>query len=146
LAEVDISRYHFRRTHGMFLALGTWCRHGIGEWRRCLVIMRAASYGTDDMRIFVVHDDVDLPNWALDLKGMGDVALALQLGRRACQELDIEDTTTNAVAIITIVNENMYELIMMPPPPERETAALADVIVTERESGRRIEKELRADV
>ncbi len=146
MAEVDISRYHFRREHGMFLALGTWCRHGIGEWRRCLVIMRAASYGTDDMRVFVVHDDIDLPTWALDVAGMGNLGIALQVAGRACDELDVPDTVTNRTAIISIVNDNMYELLMMPPPPERETFALADIVMTEQETGRRIERELRADV
>ncbi|PTM61892.1 hypothetical protein [Phreatobacter oligotrophus] len=146
MAEVDISRWHFRRPHGMFMAIGTWCQHGIGEWRRCLVIMRRGSFGSDDLRIFVVHDDVDLPTYAVDLAGMGDKQLAWTLAGKACEQLDIEDNAANRVAILTIINDNMYELVMMPPAPKRDQVVFGDVVMKERESGRIIEREMRTDV
>lgn len=146
MAEVDISTYHFRRKAGPFAVIGTWARHGVGEWRRCLVILRDWAYGTDDARVFVVFDDVDLPNWALDMPGYGDKAWAYAMAGKACEVLDIEDNLANRHVIITAVNDQMHDLVHMPPRPRPEQVAVADVVIREHETGRVVEREIKADV
>lgn len=146
MAEVDISTYHFRRKAGEMTVIGAWAKHGVGEWRRCLVIMRDWSYGTDDARVFVVFDDVDLPNWALDMPGYGDRQWAYAMAGKACDVLDIEDNLLNRHRIITAVNDSMPDLVMMPPRPRADQAAVADVTIVDHHGGRRIEREIKADV
>lgn len=145
MAEVDISKYHFRHESGFLVAIGSWAKHGPGDWRRCLVIMRRWSFGSGDMRLFTVFDDIDLPNWALDSPGYGDAAWAMTMALRGCEELDITADKANAIRIIALVNEHLYELLMMPPRPPMDTVAIADVVIRERETGRTIEKEVRAE-
>lgn len=144
MAEVDISRYHFRRELGFLAVIGTWAKTEDGP-RRCLAIMRKWAYGSSDMRIFVVFDDVDLPEWSLDTLH-GNYIGAMKRALQACRDLDIDESAANCHAIITLVCDHLYDLIMMPPRPAGEMVPVADIVITERESGRRVEKELRIDV
>lgn len=146
MAEVDISIYHFRHELRDLALIGSWARVDDGQWRRCLVIMRKWAYGSDDMRIYVVFDDVDLPNWALDAPPYGDTAWAVAQGRQACKALDINESRANINLIITAVNDSLYDLIMMPPRPAAEKVTVGEVVMTDRESGRRLDVELRTDV
>ncbi len=146
MAEVDITRYHFRHKAGMLVLIGTWAKHGVGEFCRCLVLLRDWAYGTDDHRVFVVFEDPDLQNWALDMPGYGDKAWAYAMAGKACEVLEIEDNLVNRHLIITAVNNHMDELVMMPPRPRAEQRAVADITIVEHESGRRVEREIKADV
>lgn len=146
LAFIDITRYHFKRDVGDLAVIGTWAKLADGQRRRCLVLMMKWAYGTDDLRVATVYDDVDLPNWAVDSRMHGNMEWAVHQAADICETLGITLTPPNINRVIDAVQNHLPDLIMMPPAPPAPSMVIGDIQMRERDSGRVIESEIRVDV
>lgn len=124
--DLDLTQVHFQRTYGDITLYGTW----FGEHRRpALVLIPTYLIGLD--RYKVVPCVVPLANAYLWAKETGDPRHCARVSKMFAEHLSL--TAHNAMTLMritTIIQDNLGELLAIPPKPA-ETYVAADAIRTD---------------
>jgi hypothetical protein len=77
---------------------------------------------------------------------VGDPRQAAQMTHAFVQALRMADNIKNVIALHLLIQDHLGDLLSIPPRPTLVGEAIAEVTVTERQSGKSHEVELTADV
>lgn len=138
---IDLARraWTFRR-RGL-TAIGTWINTG-QRWRPCLVIIRTGEeLGEHTVPCVVTIDRAWI--WSEDI---GDIVAAAHMTAQFLHALRLEPSSRNINRIRSLVHDLLGDLLTIPPRPPTDKEVVAEIIVTDRASGRTREVELTADV
>ena len=142
---IDLRRRAFeRRKHGIVI-IGTWYREG-NRTQPCLVLLHGSRPIRRGRTIPVIIPLDQAWRWAAH----ADVGDPVHCGRVAREWLADGllpgDGAIGALNILDAINDNLTDLIRMPPAPKGETQVLGDVIITNRLTGEVTEREMKQDV
>lgn len=124
--DLDLTQVHFQQTYGDITLFGTW----FGEQRRpALVLMPTFAIGQDVIR--VTPCVVPLASaWCWD-RERGDPRHCARISIMFAQSLGLSaHNSATLMRITTIIQDNLGELLGMPPKPT-EALVVADAIRTD---------------
>lgn len=137
-AMLDLTKCHFTKIYGDITARGTWMDLGEGM-RPVLVLHRSDTEGTDRLRPCAVTMD-KLWVWSEDV---GDKRQAIFFAIGFAERMGFDFTDKRVVhRILTIVHDNLGDLISIPPFPNSERRIVADAVITDTSTGRTREAEI----
>lgn len=137
---MDLSKYAWRQRHGDVIAYGTWWLgdkdRAEGYWP-CLVLLRdgggAPCVVTLDLA-WIWSEEEGSPEFALETAK----SFALSLG------LTVD--WPNIYRITSIIRDHLEDLIKrIPPRPTSHQDVVADILITEKQSGRERHAEIKDD-
>lgn len=147
---LDLRYRHFEARVGDIIVIGTWLRESAKQSQPCLVLLHARRPIAAGKTVPCVIPQNEAWRWVAGHKGDGDPAhcVARCVQWLACGYLPGDATNKrDLVAIVDAVNSRLTDLKNMPPRPPVDRAAIADVILTNRDTGETIsETEIRDDV
>lgn len=135
---LDLSRYHWKRTQGDVTLYGTW----------------SLLNGRPVMVLVPTHRQHDFENVTpclvpLDLAYMwdehtGDPAHCAQATFAFANALGLDAFSPRSLIRLTaIIRDHLGDLLAMPPIPSTEREVVADTIMTDPNTGRSVEAEIR---
>lgn len=134
---IDLDRRHKTFTHGDLTVILTWFLH---NGRGCLVIVptfRKLNYER------VMPCIVPLDHAYLWDEHMGDGAHCAQVSIAFARALGINPHEVyNLVRLSSIIREHLGDLITIPPMPQSEQQTVADVLMTNTNTGKTVEREI----
>jgi hypothetical protein len=131
---LDLDRYKDRWNHGDMTVYLTW---NLITGRGCLVIVpRYLNPEYNRVRPCMVELD-DAYLWAEET---GDGAYAARMTYEFARWLGISQfSVRDLVRLTSMVREHLGDLLMCPPMPQSEKQVLADVLMTNTDTGRSVE-------
>lgn len=126
---LDLTKTHFKFRRGDLFAVGTWVRADEEGWQSCLALYPAADEGRPDLVPCLVTSNQAWV-WSEDI---GDPRLAARTAAMFCEAMRYEINQHNMIFIASMIHDLLGDLLTIPPYPERE--AVADVLVTNPETG-----------
>jgi hypothetical protein len=144
----DLTVYHQKRDlHGLTVVVG-WVKDTEEDtWLRALYLMPAGSYGESVNHIYYLIENVDMHQIALDAgRDIGREQFAYDQASAALQMMGLTDSLTMRHLVIGIINDHLDTLILMPPRPEAEQRAAADIVIENHMTGQRHEAVAMEDV
>lgn len=137
---LDLTRRHFSRTLGQITIIGTWIQLADG-WRPCLVLIRT---GEDHAAVPCIVPLESAWVWD-DRSGEGSPAVAARTAMDFARALRLDDAGDPFVPhrIATLIADHLDQLVAMPPAPADDEVVIGEAVVTERETGRTFEVEIR---
>lgn len=141
-AALDLTRRHFTRERGGITIIGTWISIE-GRWRPCLALIRTGDeYSEHTVPCVVTVDKAWI--WSEEI---GDPREAAQTAFKFMEALRIDtNDKRNAIRLAMLIADHLGDLLHIPPFRPEPGAVVAEVTMTERETGRVREVELRDDV
>lgn len=145
---IDLSRRHFQvDLHGIRV-IGTWFREGRNRSEPCMVLLDPnAKRRTGRRPVPVVIKLSESWRWAVH----GEVGDPAHCVAQICDWLAMGILPGNPankrdyMAVLDAINQRLPDLIAMPPAPFEKGQVFGDLIATSRESGKKIESEVRFD-
>lgn len=137
---IDLNLRAFAKRRGEITAVGTWLKVE-GQWRPGMVLMRGGYEQHPDYSPYIITMD---RAWIWDATHGDGAECARQCLRIAeCLHLDPEDPRT-FFKIRSFVDDHLSDLLSIRPlpPAERPGTVIADVTVTDRNTGKTTEVEL----
>lgn len=141
---LDLDRRHFTRVKGDLTLIGTWIKTEDHDWRACLVIIRTGEEFSEHNVPCVVTADLCYI-WA-DIPGVGDPRRAARMAMRFATALRMADDPKNLLRIAILINDHLDDLLHIPPWAPRDTVAVAEMEVTDNNTGKTSEIEVKQDV
>lgn len=137
---LDLSRNHAVHRLGDITVHMTWTHH---DRKPCIVLIPAATpLHFDRVTPCIVPMDAA---WLWD-EHTGDGAHAASVSFMFCNALGFTPSPQRLMRITSIIRDLLGDLVLMPPMPAHEQTAVGTMIVTDRMSGKTLEKELTEDV
>lgn len=128
---LDLERHHFDRMSGPIRVIGTWLLH-TGE--QCLVLLPALVSPHAGKVIPCVIRQSEAFLWAPEI---GDPAYCARRVLDMAPALHMQPfSKRDHITIHSVIEDNLRDLIMMPPPPESDRVVVADGITTDSETGK----------
>lgn len=144
---LDLTKRHFTRIKNGFEVIGTWYQDEDTRWRwkPCLVIMPAEKWGRRVTPVIIPLTEA----WKWAMHGaVGDPEHCLMKAAAWFDEGILPGQPLNKrdhMRLYDAINENLTDLIAMPPRPKGDTAAIGEVVIHKPDGGI-IEREIRNDV
>lgn len=138
---IDLARYHERYTHGDLSVYLTWFLASDAGPKPCLVLIPTDSAKWEFATPCIVMLE-DAWVWS---EAIGDPARAARSCFDFAGALGLNPSQpTDVFRIRSIVHDHLGDLLAIPPMPAdmRETVSLGEATVTDRETGRTIEREV----
>lgn len=138
---IDLTRYHGQQQHGDITAYLTWWLADDSGPKPCLVLVPTYQQSVERCTPCVVLLD-QAWIWSEEI---GDPAHAARLAFTFAQMLGLDITSpTQPFRVRSIIVGHLGDLLTIPPMPAdmRETINFGEAVVTDRESGRTIEREI----
>lgn len=135
MLALDLTRYHFRHTHGDITVYGTWWLASDSGPKPCLVLIptHAQSYQRATPCVVPMNDA-----WVFS-DTIGDPVRAAQASFAFAEALGLNvNTPQNVFRVRSIIADHIGELLLIPPMPNdmREKVVLGEAKVTAREHGK----------
>ena len=145
---LDLTRYHYKRTHGDITVYGTWFRHDEEGWRPALVLAptdekkMARSLGPRRAYPFVIPlgeawawaEDSNQPEYA----AVSSANAAICLGQ--------EPTMLTCLNVASIVRSHLQTLLTIPPKPAFNPLQVRADVIQRFSDGTRTEAEIEDDI
>jgi hypothetical protein len=138
---LNLSKVHFVKRHGSIMAFGTWLKTNDG-YRPCLVLIRVG----DERSEHCIPCIVTMDNIWVWTEEVGDEVKCGEIVAGFLDYLRLSPTKKNAFKILDVVRNHIGDVLSIPPRPRFETVVTADMVVTNNETGQRIETEVTEDV
>ena len=143
---IDLTEWHRPpRRFGDVLVYYTWLRLA-DEWQACLVLVPATSITRNDRVVPCIVPMATAHKWAEET---GDFQDCLITAGHFCANLGFNPfNPANPFKIISIIRENLHDLLTIPPKDasnSREKLIVADMEVTNHTTGKVEELEVRDD-
>ncbi|BBZ94313.1 hypothetical protein BRDID11004_47840 [Bradyrhizobium diazoefficiens] len=144
---LDLTKYAFRQQHGDITVLGTWWLgdkdRAEGYWP-CLVLVPTFRMMIGDSYVPCVVT-LDLA-WIWS-EEHGDPAFALDTAMSFAQSLGLEVSRHTCFRILSIIRDHIEDLIKrIPPRPTSHQDFVADILITDKTTGRERHAEIKDDV
>lgn len=141
--SLDLSKRHWQHTHGDITVIGTWLAIE-GAKRQCMVLLRSGDEKSDHAQPCIVTID---QAWVWS-EQVGDPRKSARLAFGFAQAMRLnEHNPKTIIRIATIIHDHLGDLLTIPPYTETDLApVVADMTITNRDSGRVLEAEVRDDV
>lgn len=139
---LNLAHAHFKRTVRGITVIGTWF-HTDDDSRSCLVLIRPGSETRADTVPCVVLGDEAYIFCGID--GVGEPHRAIPIAVEFARMLQMPLDQPTIVKIIRTIEDHIGDLVSIPPflPPINDAPVLADVRITNRDTGEVEEMELR---
>jgi hypothetical protein len=138
---LDLSKRAWQKSYGDVTVIGTWT---LGNRRPTLALVPTRPKPTHD-RVIPCLVPIDLA-FAWD-EHTGDPGHAAQMSMQFAAALGLNPVEPrNVVKVTMIVREHLGDLLMMPSMPETEREIVADVLLTDTNTGKTREQEIMDDV
>jgi len=137
----DLAVYHRKRDlHGITLLTG-WARDvDDRSWKRTLYLMPTGYYGEGMDRVYWLVETFHTHEIALDAgKDIGRQHFAYEQARAALERMGLTDSLTNQHLVISLINDHLDELTLMPPRPKLEQVEAAEIVINNALTGQRHE-------
>lgn len=133
-----------RRKHGIII-IGTWLRDG-NHTQPCLVLLHGSRPVARGKTIPCIIPLESAWKWAAHID-VGDPEHCRKMANEWMDDGLLPGSgAAGAVNILDAVNDNLTDLIRMPPAPRGEVQTLGEVIITNRQTGEVTEREMKQDV
>ena len=139
---INLAHAHFKRTVRGITVIGTWYHDDEGS-RSCLVLIRPGSETkADTIPCVVLEKDA----WIFcGIDGVADPQRAIPTAIEFARMLQMPLDQPTIVKIIRTIEDHIGDLVAIPPflPAVNDAPVLADVQITNRDTGKVEEMELR---
>jgi hypothetical protein len=131
---LDLSQFHFKRSRSGLCFMGCWLVTPDGT-KPCLVIIRDGEERHDATVPCIVTSDKAYIFSANT--GVGDPAQAARTCRQFCEMLRLPTDIKSVIKLHLMIDDHIGDLFHLPPfPPKRDkTAAVAEVTLTNLDTG-----------
>ena len=137
---LDLSARHFSRTLNNITIIGTWINADGDQWRPCIVLIRE---GEDFNAVPCVVPFESAWVWD-DRNGKGSPAIAARTAYSFARAMRLDCGDPHVpFRIATLIADHLDDLLKIPPRPDELETVVAQATVTERETGRSFEAEVR---
>ncbi|MND20869.1 hypothetical protein D3C76_47930 [compost metagenome] len=138
---LDLTKYHFCRTHGELCVYGTW----FGDNHRPALVLVPKNHA-DLLGRGYAPFVIPLDNAWIWSEEVGDERLQVASAATACKALGLDFLNRfTLLRILCAIRDNMGDLLKMPPKPT-ETVVVADAFRTDRETGKVRHLEIKENV
>ncbi|WP_296763720.1 hypothetical protein [Sediminimonas sp.] len=138
---IDLSRYHFKHAYGDVTVIGTW---SLATSRPVMALVPTVLRPTHD-RVTPCLVPLDMA-WMWD-ETTGDAQHCVETTVMFAQALGFNPyAPRELIRLTSIIRDHLGDLLTMPPMPETEQRAVADVIKTDLDTGKTQEAEILSDV
>ena len=148
LPALDLRRRYFeRRKHGI-VVIGTWYRHeDDGHQEPCLALLHGGRPIKRDETVPVIIPLSSAWKWAMH-KDVGNPEHCGAMARQWLRDnlLPGSHRHTGGSHILDAINDNLPDLIAMPPAPMGEIQSIGTIIITDSQTGVTTEREMLQDV
>jgi hypothetical protein len=130
--SLDLAKSHWQKVHGDITVYGTWFRLDEG-WKPAMVLLRTGEErGDHTFPCALMLDDA----WIFDER-KGDAARAITMAIGFAEAMRMAYTDRKVVhRIFTIIHDHLGDLISIPPRPWHDPVVTADLILTNRNTGK----------
>lgn len=135
---LDLTKRHWTKVRGPLTAVGTWYNNGSG-WRQCMALYRTDDEGSDDLMPCVIPIDRAWV-WSEDI---GDGAQSARMTMAFAQAMRFSLDKSTLITLTSMVHDLLGDLLSIPPYTADTGELIAEVVVTERDSGKSHEVALR---
>lgn len=127
----DLTTYHTKRDlNGMTIIAGWVKDNEENAWKRTLYLMPEGYYGKGTEHIYFIIENFETHAIALDAgPDIGRKDFAYTQARAALHKMGLTDSLTNQHLVISIINDHLDDLTLMPPRPAPEKVIEADLII-----------------
>lgn len=132
-ASLNLELYHFKRTLGEITIIGTWLFDG-EQNEPCLVLIRAGEERGDHTVpsiILLQHAYIFAP-----ISGVGDPRTAARIVAQITQNLRMPFELRSMHKVTGVIQDHLDDLIRIPPPPRETKAPIADLLITDPNTGK----------
>lgn len=137
--DLDLNHTLWTKTRGEFTAYGTWIRIE-GDFKPCLVIVRAGSELSGRLVPCCITQN---RAWVWDER-VGDPAEAARTCAMFLEHMSLSVTTPRAIALASFIHDLLGDLLHIPPyERDRSADVVAEITMTDAQTGRTIEHEVR---
>ena len=142
---IDLRRRAFERSKHGIVVIGTWLRDG-NRTQPCLVLLHGSRPISRGRTIPVIIPLESAWKWAAHVD-VGDPEHCRKMANEWLGDGLLPGSgVSGALNILDVINDNLTDLIRMPPAPRGEVQSLGDLIITNRETGEVTEREMIQDV
>lgn len=138
---LDLTRWHFRQQHGDISVYGSWWLAEDSGPTPCLVLIPTFSQSWAKATPCVVRLN-DAWMWSEEI---GDPRRAAHLAMQFTQALGLDvNNASNVFRVRSIIVDHLSDLLTMPPMPMamRSIEVIGEATITNRDSGKTIEREV----
>lgn len=129
---LELMNFHFKQAHGDITVIGTWWM-GDQDEEPCLVFIRTSDLGNRHERVmpYVIRLG---SAWVYDEEtGSPEGAARTVMG--IIDSLGLTENRANAFRVASIIRSHLSDLVTIPPRPDMNRRVVADITMTDRDSG-----------
>jgi hypothetical protein len=137
--DLDVNNRAWTRTLGELTLIGTWLRVDGGQWRPCMVIIRASDEGSDRTTPCIVTAD----NAWIWSEAVGDPKQAARAAFNFARALRLDEHDPRVmVRLAMLIEDHLDDLLHIPPRPAELKEVVAEAKLTDNRSGQVTQTEL----
>jgi hypothetical protein len=140
--KLDLAQRHFTKVKNGLAFIGTWITMPYPEGvKPCLVIIRNGEEKHEATMPCVITSD-KAHVWSIT--GMGDPREAARQASTFCEALRINTDLKSVIQLHMMIDDLLGDLLHIPPfPPKRDAPVIAEVTMTNQQTGEVKEVELK---
>lgn len=135
---LDLTKRHWTKVRGPITAVGTWFNNG-ERWRQCIALFRTDDEGSDELVPCVIPIDRAWV-WSEDI-GDGRQSARMTVAFAQAMRLTIDKRTL--ITLTSMIHDLLGDLLTIPPYQAAPGEVIAEVVVTNRDTGKSHEVVLR---